>query len=131
MNIESLDLNLLLAFEALTAERNVSKAGNRIGLSQPAMSNALARLRAVFDDRLFVHLGREMVPTTRTLQLASPVLEALSKIRAAIGDRSTFDPVTAENVFRVAATDYAEIILISRLIRTIKRKAPKVGLGTL
>lgn len=128
MNIHSLDLNLLLAFEALEAERNVTKAGRRIGLSQPAMSNALARLRSVFDDQLFVSRGREMVPTSRALQLETPVFDALSAIRTAIGSPRGFDPQTATGAFRLATTDYAEIVLLSRIFCSIRRESPAVTL---
>lgn len=129
MNIGSLNLNLLLAFEALFVERNVSKAAKRVRLSQPATSNALARMRALFEDPLFVSQGREMVPTAMALHLANPVLEALSRIRAAIGDRDSFDPKTATNTFRIAATDYAEIVLVSRILRAMTREAPGVSLS--
>jgi DNA-binding transcriptional LysR family regulator len=123
MNIEALDLNLLVALEALILERSVSKAGARIGLSQPAMSNALARLRAKLGDPLFVFRGREMAPTARARNLATPVMEALSKIRVAIGDRGGFDPRSDTAAFRIAATDYAEIVVVSRLLRAMRRVA--------
>lgn len=129
MNIESIDLNLLLAFEALAIERSVSRAGARIGLSQPAMSNALARLRRIFEDPLFVSRGREMVPTARALELTNPVLEALGKLRAAIGDQGLFNPLTAALTFRISTTDYAEIVLLSRILPNIKREAPGISLS--
>lgn len=128
MNIEALDLNLLVAFEALMMERSVSKAGARIGLSQPAMSNALARLRGALGDHLFIAKNREMVPTSRARHLAGPVLEALSRIRSAIGDRGSFDPQSDTAAFRLAATDYAEIVLVSRVLSAIRRAAPSVKL---
>jgi DNA-binding transcriptional LysR family regulator len=131
MNIEALDLNLLPAFEALMAERHVSRAGQRIGLSQPAMSNALARLRKIFDDRLFVPAGREMAPTSRALQLAPLLLEALGKVRTAIGDQRIFDPKSANLTFRIGATDYAEMVLLSRSIRSLRAAAPAIRITTL
>jgi DNA-binding transcriptional LysR family regulator len=131
VNIEALDLNLLPAFEALMAERHVSRAGQRIGLSQPAMSNALARLRKTFDDRLFMQAGREMSPTSRALQLAPLLLEALGKVRTAIGDQRIFDPKSANLTFRIGATDYAETVLLSRSIRSLRAAAPAIRLTTL
>ena len=128
MNIENLDLNLLVAFEALMVERSVSKAGARIGLSQPAMSNALARLRGALGDHLFISRGREMVPTGRARHLAGPVLEALCQIRSVIGDRGSFDAKSDTAAFRLAATDYAEIVLVSRVLRAIRRAASGVTL---
>jgi DNA-binding transcriptional LysR family regulator len=128
MNIEALDLNLLVVFEALVLERSVSRAGARIGLSQPAMSNALARLRGAVGDRLFVFRDGEMVATVRARHLAGPVLEALSKIRSAIGDRGSFDAKSDTAAFRLAATDYAEIVLVSRVLGAIRRTAPGVTL---
>jgi DNA-binding transcriptional LysR family regulator len=128
MNIESLDLNLLLVVESLLIERNVTKAGHRIGLSQPAVSNALARLRGVFDDPLFLRRGNAMVPTRRTLQLSGPVMEALGKIRGAIGDE-TFTPARAQLTFSIAASEYAEIVLLPSVVRCLNREAPGVRLS--
>ena len=129
MNIESLDLNLLRVFEALAIERSVSRAAARIGLSQPATSNALGRLRRVFEDPLFVSRRREMIPTARAVELTNPVFEALGKLRAAIGGQRDFNPQTAALTFRIAATDYAEVVLLSRILRNIKRTSPGISLS--
>jgi DNA-binding transcriptional LysR family regulator len=128
MNTRALDLNLLVAFEALMLERSVSKAGARLGLSQPAMSNALERLRGALGDRLFVQHGRQMVPTARSHDLAVPVLESLANIRAAIGAGNSFDASRATASFRLAATDYVEIVFLPRALRALKRAAPHVSL---
>jgi LysR family nod box-dependent transcriptional activator len=84
MNLAGLDLNLLVALDALLSERSVTRAAQRVGLSQPGMSNALARLRGAFDDPLLVRQGAVLVPTSRAEALAGPVREALALIRGAI-----------------------------------------------
>jgi DNA-binding transcriptional LysR family regulator len=128
MNIGELDLNLLVGFEALLIERNVSEAAGRVHLSQPAMSNLLARLRKTFEDPLFERAGQRMLPTPRARQLATPIGAALNVIRHAIGERPSFSPATANVRYTVATTDYAEVTVVSHLLRTLKRSAPKVAL---
>lgn len=128
MNIRGLDLNLLVGFEALIIERSVSGAARRARLSQPAMSNLLARLRKAFGDPLFERTGQRMVPTARARQLAAPIGDALDVIRKAIGERPSFTPSTADVRYSIATTDYAEVVILPNLLRTIKRCAPKVAL---
>jgi DNA-binding transcriptional LysR family regulator len=125
MNIASVNLNLLIAFEALLEEKSVSTAAARIGLSQPALSNALRRLRVVFGDPLFVRTRNGMVPTPRALKLAGPVRGGLAQIRDAFAERSQFDPANART-FRLAMTDYAELCLIDVLAHRIQQTAPGV-----
>lgn len=126
MNISSINLNLLLAFEALLEERSVTRASRRAGLSQPAMSNALARLRELFGDELFTRSARAMSPTPRALELAGPIRAGLAQFRAALDERPRFDPAASSRVFRLAMTDYAELILLPALARSIERVAPHV-----
>jgi DNA-binding transcriptional LysR family regulator len=126
VNITSVNLNLLLAFEALIEERSVSRAATRIGLSQPAMSNALGRLRATFSDPLFIRTARGMTATARALELAGPVRSGLTQIRAALAERPRFDPAVSTRSFRLAMTDYAELLLIGPLMRGIQHRAPEV-----
>jgi DNA-binding transcriptional LysR family regulator len=128
MNIRELDLNLLVGFEALFIERNVSHAASRVHLSQPAMSNLLARLRKTFDDALFERAGQCMAPTARARELATPVGAALNAIRQAIGERPSFNPATAEVRYTIATTDYAEATVLPRLLPILKRAAPRVTL---
>jgi DNA-binding transcriptional LysR family regulator len=128
MNLAALDLNLLLVYEALLLERGVGRAGKRIGLSQPAVSNALGRLRATLGDALFVRSGATMVPTARATQLSTPILDALNRIRAAIGDGAAFAPSTAEIRFRIHTSDYGEALLIAPLLGRIRSIAPNVTL---
>jgi len=102
MNLASVDLNLLVAFEALIAERNVSRAAQRVGLAQPSMSHALSRLRLLFGDELFVRTPREMRPTVRALELAAPIADALEQLRRALEPHPAFDPATSDRRFRLA-----------------------------
>jgi DNA-binding transcriptional LysR family regulator len=128
MNIRELDLNLLVGFEALLIERNVSHAASRVHLSQPAMSNMLARLRKTFDDPLFERAGQRMLPTARARELATPVGAALNAIRQAIRERPSFNPATAEVPYTIATTDYAEATVLPHLLPILKRSAPRVTL---
>jgi DNA-binding transcriptional LysR family regulator len=126
MNMESLNLNLLLALEALLEERNVSRAAARAGLSQPAMSNALRRLRNTFDDALFLRKRGAMLPTPRALELSGPVRSALSQLRNAFAERPQFDPAVSSRSFRLAMTDYAELLLAGSLLNRVQRIAPDI-----
>ncbi|MGA7314354.1 MAG: LysR family transcriptional regulator [Silvibacterium sp.] len=121
MNINSVNLNLLLSFEALLDEQNVSRAATRIGLSQPAMSNALTRLRELFNDPLFIRTSRGMKATSRALELAGPVRDGLAKLRGAFAERPRFDPRVSTRSFRLAMTDYAELSLLPRLLQGVAR----------
>jgi DNA-binding transcriptional LysR family regulator len=128
VNIRELDLNLLVGFESLIIERSVSGAARRARLSQPAMSNLLARLRKTFADPLFERAGQRMVPTARARQLAAPIGDALNVIRKAICEGPSFAPSTADVRYSIATTDYAEVVVLPNLLRTVKRCAPKVAL---
>jgi DNA-binding transcriptional LysR family regulator len=121
-------LNLLTGFEALIIEGSVSAAARRARLSQPAMSNLLARLRKTFGDPLFERVGRRMVPTLRAKQMATAVCDALEIIRKTIGERPSFVPSTTEATFSVASTDYVEAAVLPSLLRTIRRAAPRLVL---
>jgi DNA-binding transcriptional LysR family regulator len=126
MNISSVNLNLLLAFEALIEERSVTRAAVRIGLSQPAMSNALGRLRATFNDPLFTRTAHGMTATARAVELAGPVRGGLAQLRSALAERPPFDPAASTCGFRLAMTDYAEMLLLGPLLRRIQHRAPEV-----
>src|SRR5258706_461364 len=129
MNLASVDLNLLVAFDALLTERHVTRAGERVGLSQPAMSNALARLRALFDDPLFVRNAGRMEPTTRAAALAEPVRGALLQLQTALEGAGPFDPATARRRFVLASADFTELLLLPRLIERLDRHAPHIDIG--
>jgi DNA-binding transcriptional LysR family regulator len=126
MNLGGLDLNLLVALDALLSERSVTRAARRVGLSQPGMSNALARLRRLFDDPLLVRQGATLVPTTRAEALIGPVHEALEIIRSALDAPARFDPATDRRAFRLSCSDYSVLMLIGPLVRALGADAPGV-----
>ena len=128
MDLQRIDLNLMVAFEALMAERSVSAAATRLRVSQPAMSSALARLRSLFGDELFVRSGRSMLPTVRAIQLEAQVRQALGQLRAALEPQSPFDPRTSRRIFNVSGGDYATMLMLPRLAACLAEEAPAVGL---
>jgi len=126
MNLSAIDLNLLTVFEALIAEHSVSRAASRVGVSQPALSNALARLRALFGDELFVRMPQEMQPTPRALELAEPICEALRALRAALDvSKASFDPATSTRIFTIAASDNCDFGL-APAFAALHRRAPHI-----
>ncbi len=127
MDVAGFDLNLLKAFDALYAERHVTRAGLRIGLSQSAMSGALTRLREVFEDELFVRSTAGMQPTPRAHDLAGPVADALHLVRGALKSGG-FDPETADHTFTIAMTDYAAFVLLPPLVARLGVEAPHIDL---
>ncbi len=130
MNLAAIDLNLLVVFDALWRERSVTRAGRRIGLSQPAASNALARLRHLFDDPLFDRGARGMEPTARARALASPVAEILARVEGALREADPFDPATARRAFTLGLTDYGSGLLLPRLASALGQEAPGIELRT-
>jgi len=120
-----LDLNLLVALDALLREQNVTRAGVRIGLSQPTMSGALRRLRRFFDDELLVRVGRDLELTAVGRDLVEPVQEILLLIQRAIDGPGVFDPSSAERTFRVLASDYSQFVL-QGVVRRLAEEAPGI-----
>jgi DNA-binding transcriptional LysR family regulator len=127
-NLRSVDLNLLVVFDTLMAERNVTRAATRNGLSQPAVSKALSRLRFLFDDPLFVRRDRAMEPTARALDLAGPIHDALSDISRTLSLPGAFDPATVTATVKIASIDLYHTSLLPSLIRRLRRDAPGVDL---
>ena len=126
MNLGGLDLNLLVALDALLSERSVTRAAQRVGLSQPGMSNALGRLRRVLNDPLRVRQGALLVPTARAEALMGPVHEARELIRGALDAPLRFDPATDRRSFRLSCSDYSVLMLIGPLVRALAAEAPAV-----
>lgn len=126
--LSSLDLNLLVVLEVLLAERNVTRAAARLGLSQPGVSTALGRLRAALGDPLLVRGPRGMQPTPRALELEPLLREALGRLEGALFGGRGFDPAHAERTFSVAASDYVQFVLLGRLVARLQRHAPGVQL---
>jgi DNA-binding transcriptional LysR family regulator len=129
MHISGVDLNLIASFEALLEERHVSRAARRVGLSQPAMSHALGRLRALFGDPLFVRSARGITPTPRAVELARSVRGAMDQLRALLGGPVPFDPSTAQRRFVVAANDYAEVTVLAPVLRRLAKEAPGIEIS--
>jgi DNA-binding transcriptional LysR family regulator len=127
-NLSRLDLNLLVAFDALLTERSVTRAAARIGLGQSAMSHNLGRLRALFGDELLTRGADGMRPTPRALALVDPVRVTLAQIQAAVLQREAFEPATAERTFRVGLADSIEVAIVPGLMTRLRREAPGVGL---
>jgi DNA-binding transcriptional LysR family regulator len=128
MDLKAVDLNLLKAFDALMTERAVTRAGQRVGLSQPAMSGALVRLRELFRDPLFIRTQTGMEPTLRATELALPVQNALRLIEDALKSTSGFDPSTTRRTFIIGMTEYAEIGLMRQLSALFRDHANMIGI---
>lgn len=126
-NLRSLDLNLLVALDALLRERHVTRAAERAAMSQPAMSRALGRLREVFGDPLLVRAGRELVPTPRAEALAGQLARVLDDIRGLIATEP-FDPARFDGAFRVLTVDYASLTVLPVLLRRALAEAPAMRL---
>ena len=125
------DLSLLLVFEAVYAERQISRAAQRLGLAQPTVSNALGRLRRLTGDALFVRTGRGMEPTPHAERLAAPLREALAMLRGTLQARSQFDPAQDRRHFTLFLTDLGEAFFLPRLLARLRDAAPGVTLTTL
>jgi DNA-binding transcriptional LysR family regulator len=126
MDLHLFDLNLLVALDALLTERNVTRAGNRLNLSQSAMSGALARLRHYFRDDLLVPVGRQMVLTPVAEGLVEPVHDILLRIRGTLAAKPQFDPSTATRHLSLAVSDYVTEILVADVLRLARREAPRI-----
>lgn len=126
MRFNGLDLNLLVALDALLTERNLSAAARNINLSQPAMSAAVARLRTYFRDDLFIMRGRELVPTPLAESLAAPTRDALLQIQLSITTRDAFDPAKSDRQFRVILSDFMTVVFFRKIVERVAREAPGV-----
>lgn len=123
-DLSQLDLNLLRVFDAVARERHVTRAAQRLNLSQPAVSNALARLRTALGDELFLRRPGGVEPTALALALAAPVAEALDRLAEVLSAQTPFDPATARRVFPVALSEYAEAVLAPSVLARMAREAP-------
>lgn len=129
-DILDLDLKLLVAFEAVLMQRNVTAAAQSIGLTQPAMSTALGKLRKVFKDPLFVRTSRGMEPTPFAMQLAEPIRHALHLIRQTLNREKTFEAATSTRTFRIVMTDIGERVFLPALLQRLSEIAPGVNVHT-
>jgi DNA-binding transcriptional LysR family regulator len=126
-NWGTVDLNLLIVFDAVMQERNLTRAGKRLGLSQPAASHALARLRQMLHDDLFIRTPDGMRPTPRAEQMAQPVREALRELRITL-EPEAFEPASSTREFSLAVNNYAARAIVPALARIVGNLAPRVSL---
>ena len=126
MQLNRFDLNLLIALDALLHEKNVTRAAERVFVSQPAMSAALQKLREYFNDQLLVRVGRDMELTPRGLSLVEPVREALLRIQATLGTQPTFDPATVQRTFTLIVSADATLRVMPAVFRRLSREAPGI-----
>jgi DNA-binding transcriptional LysR family regulator len=125
-NIRQTDLNLLIALNVILEERNVTRAADRLGLTQSAASRMLGRLRATFDDPLFVRTSRGLTPTKRALYIAGPLRQYLFGLEKLLVEGEAFDPGTAQRRFRIAAIDYVQATLLAPLVAKLQTQAPLI-----
>src|SRR5918911_4337523 len=128
MNIKDIDLNLLRVFDAVLHEKGVTPAAARLGLTQPAVSNALARLRKILGDALFVRTPRGMDATPFARELAEPVRQALALLESALAHGPGFDPASATRAFRFYMSDLGQIEFLPPLVERVQKLAPGVRL---
>ncbi|TCA52477.1 LysR family transcriptional regulator [Rhizobium leguminosarum bv. viciae] len=127
-NLPAVDLNLLVAFDAIMAERSVTRAGARIGRTQPAMSAALARLRQLFQDELFVRSPSGLEPTPRALDLAEPIGKSLRHAQEALAFSGVFDPRSSSASFRLGLSEHPAFVLLPKLLAAIRQAAPNISI---
>jgi DNA-binding transcriptional LysR family regulator len=128
MNLGRLDLNLLIALEALIDEAHVTRAAQRVNISQPAMSDALQRLRQLFGDELLVRIGRQYQLTALAMELREPLHELVQIAGEIVERREVFNPATDSRVFNVVASEYSAYMLVQPLLQRIATSAPGVSL---
>lgn len=130
MQLKDVDLNLLIVFHQLFTEKSVSAVAAQLGLTQPAVSNALARLRRLMGDELFLRTARGMEPTPYAIELSAPVAHALGALHDALNRKTDFDPAASGRKFTVAMTDIGEIYFLPRLMTRLAQLAPGVTVST-
>ena len=130
MQLRDIDLNLRVIFNQLMIDKRVSAVAETLGITQPAVSNALKRLRALLKDELFLRTSRGMEPTPFALQLAEPVDYALGTIHSALNQQTSFDPATSSRTFTMAVTDIGDIYFLPVLLKEVMRTAPQLRIST-
>lgn len=130
MNLSKVDLNLFIVFDAIYTEANLTRAGQIVGITQPAVSNALARLRDTFNDPLFVRTAQGMVPTPMAQNIITPVRQALQLLRVSVQESRSFIPSEANKTYRISMTDLTEAVILPHLSARIRRLAPNVNLDS-
>ena len=126
MNLSKVDLNLFIVFDAIYTEANLTRAGQIVGITQPAVSNALSRLRETFNDPLFLRTAQGMVPTPMAQNIIGPVRNALQLLRVSVQESRVFSPKEANKTYRISMTDLSEEMLLPTLFQRLRRQAPGV-----
>ena len=130
MKLSEIDLNLLLVFKELIELKNVSKVALALNISQPGVSNALKRLRVVFNDELFMRTAKGMEPTAYALSIESSIRDALELLRSALNQTQEFDPLISNKRFCIAMTDLGEIYFMPKLMKLLAKEAPGITVST-
>ena len=130
MNLKETDLNLFIAFDVIYTEKNLTKAGQVLGITQPAVSNALSRLRELFGDDLFIRTSKGMIPTPVANQIIKDVRSALSLIQNTISETENFNPSITEMTFKISIGDSSEYRLLPLLIKELAEVSPKIKVET-
>lgn len=128
MNLKTVDLNLLIAFDALMSDRSVSRAAARLGVTQSALSHSLKRLRVMFGDPLLVRGARGMAPTERAMSLTQPVKAILAEIHSIVSTRIVFDPATTKRTFKISMSDAMSVEALPLIVRSLRKSAPGIDL---
>ena len=128
MKLSDVDLNLFVVFDAIYTEGNLTRAGEIIGITQPAVSNSLSRLRNLFNDPLFVRTADGMVPTPVAQNIIGSVRQALGLIRSSVQESEFFDPSVSNKRFRISTNDLSQAILLPRIFRLLKSTAPDIAI---
>ena len=131
MNLNKVDLNLFIVFDAIYTEAKLTRAGQIVGITQPAVSNALARLRETFNDPLFVRTAQGMVPTPMAQNIIGPVRNALQQLRISVQESRTFTPAQANKTYRISMTDLTEAVVLPPLFQRLRRLAPNVTIESM
>jgi DNA-binding transcriptional LysR family regulator len=129
MHLSRIDLNLFIVFDTVYTEGGITRASQRLSLTQPAISHALGRLRELFGDPLFIRQGRSMVPTPLARQMIDPVRESLHGLEATLKRIDRFDPATARKHFTIGMRDVRELTMLPSLLRSVTRAAPSIDIS--
>ena len=128
MNLANFDLNLLLVFHAIYSEKSLTRAGQRLGLSQPAISHSLNRLRQAFDNPLFVRKGRTMEPTAFARQISSSVSRIIELAQQTVEGQDRFDPQTSDRTFHIGMQDYPMVVVLPKLLDRLAKENSRIGI---
>ncbi|MBW2367364.1 MAG: LysR family transcriptional regulator [Deltaproteobacteria bacterium] len=126
-NLSNFDLNLLVIFDAIYREKNLTRAGQRLNLTQSAISHALNRLRSAFDDRLFIRHGHQMAPTSLADELNRNITQIIELAGRTLGERGAFNPERSQHRFNIGIQDYPMLVVLPKIMEAIKSMAPKIS----